>query len=138
MTLEEISDSLPNGFHDAQIKKLNLDYVNREATFDLEIWIGTDSSTKGEERDAYREARLTLSQLLFCVVEPPDPNYPYQEGKPLWVDAGSSLPTQTSTSIRLPEPLPEGAFIHWFFVNNWNAFIHVAAENARLEFLDSQ
>jgi hypothetical protein len=138
MTLEEISDSLPHGFHDAQIKKLNLDYVNREATFDLEIWIGTDSSRKREERDAYRAAQLTLSQLLFCVIEPPDPNYPYQERKPLWVDAGSSPSNQISTSIRLPEPLPEGAFIHWFFANNWNAFIHVAAKNARLEFLDSQ
>ena len=138
MTLEEISDSLPNGFHDTQIKKINLDYANREARLDLEIWIGTDSSTKGEDPDTYRAAQLILSQLLFCVIEPPDPNYSYQEGKPLWVDAGSSPYTQISTSIRLPEPLPEGAFIHWFFVNNWNAFIQVAAKNARLEFLDSQ
>lgn len=134
MTLDEVAASLPNGFHDAQIMSINIDYVNREAAFDLQIWIGDDSATKEEEREVYRAAQLTLSQLFFCVIEPPDPLYPYQEGKALWVDGGSSKSTPISTSIRLPERLPEGAFIYWFFVNNWNAFIHVAAMDARLEF----
>jgi hypothetical protein len=47
------------------------------------------------------------------------------------VDAGSSN-LRKSSLTRLPEPLPEGAFTHWFFVNNWNAFIHVAAMDAQI------
>ena len=133
MTLDEIAASLPNGFHDAKIKSINIDYVNREARFDLQIWIGDDSGTK-EERETYRGAQLTLSQLLFCVIDAPDSRYPYHERKALRVDAGSSNSGQISTSVRLPAPLPEHSFSHWFFVNNWNAFIHVAAMDARLEF----
>ena len=68
------------------------------------------------------------------MIEAPDPQYPYHEKKPLWVDAGSSNSDEISTSIRLPGPLPEDAFIYWFFVNNWNAFIQVAAMDANLEF----
>jgi hypothetical protein len=29
--------------------------------------------------------------------------------------------------------LPEGSFAYWFFVNNWNSFIHVAAMDAQFE-----
>ena len=134
MTLEEVAASLPNGFHDAYIKSISTDYVIGTATFDLEIWVGDDAAEKEEEREVYRAARLTLSDLLFCVIEPPEPHYPYYDKKPLWVDGGPWNSAPISTSIQLPSPLPANAFVYWFFVNNWNSFIYVAAMAARLEF----
>jgi hypothetical protein len=128
MTLEEIENTLPNGFHDARINKINLDYAKRVATFYLEIWV---ADSEEETRENYRAAKLTLSGLLFCVIEAPDPKYPYHEEKALWVDAGSSKLGDLSLT-QLPEPLPSGAFTHWFFVNDWNAFIHVAATDAQI------
>ena len=133
MTLEEVAASLPNGFHDASIKGISIDYVTGTATFDLQLWVGDDSAEKEEEREVYRAARLTLSDLLFCIIEPPDPNYPYYDKKPLWVDGGPWNSAPISTSIQLPSPLPENSFVYWFFVNNWNSFIYVAAMAARLE-----
>jgi len=127
MTLAEIEDTLPNGFHDARIKSIKIDYVNRVATFDMDIWVADE-----EDPEIYRAAQLTLSKLLFCVIEAPDSKYPYHEEKPLWVDAGSVENAEAPSSTRLPKPLPEGAFVHWFFVNDWNAFIHVAAMAAQL------
>ena len=129
MTLEEIADSLPNGFHDTHINSIRIDYVNRELTLDLEVWV---SDSVEDDADVYRPAQLTLLRFLFCVIEAPDPTYPYQEEKALWVDAGSD---ENPKKIQLPEPLPEGAFTHWFFVNDWNAFIHVAAMDARISWL---
>ena len=134
MTLEEAAASLPNGFHDAYIKGISTDYVTGTASFDLEIWVGDDSAEKEEEREVYRPARLTFSDLLFCVIEPPDPHYPYYEKKPLWVDGGPWNSAPISTSIQLPSALPENSFVYSFFVNNWNSFIYVAAMAARLEF----
>jgi hypothetical protein len=128
MTFEEIENNLPNGFHDARINKINLDYVKRVATFDLEICV---LDSEDETPEDYRAAKLTLLGLLFCVIEAPESTYPYYEGKSLCVDAGSSNLGKSSLT-RLPEPLPEGAFAHWFFVNNWNAFIHVAAMDAQI------
>lgn len=134
MTLEEVAASLPNGFHDAYIKGISTDYVTGTASFDLQLWVGDDSAEREEEREVYRAARLTLSDLLFCVIEPPDPRYPYYDKKTLWVDGGPWNSASPSPSIQLPRPLPENSFVYWFFVNNWNSFIYVSAMAARLEF----
>ena len=134
MTLDEVAASLPNGFHDADIKSISIDYVAGTATFDLEVWVGDESAAKEEGREVYRAAVLILSDLLFCVIDPPDPRYEYYEKKALWVDDASRGAASISTSVTLPTPLPENTFVYGFFVNNWNAFIHVAAMNARLEF----
>jgi hypothetical protein len=127
MTLEEIEQSLPNGLHDAQIVSIALDYVRREAKFELEILL---SDGEKEEADSYQAATLTFSRFVYCVIEAPDSKYPYQVGKELWVNAGSHKSSHVS-SIQLPDP-PEGAFTMWFFVNDWNSFIHVAAFDAEI------
>lgn len=129
MTLEEIEQSLPNGFHDAQIVSIALDYVRREAKFELEVLF---SDSEKEEAESYRAATLTLSRFLYCVIEAPDSKYPYQVGKALWVDTGSTYEATQLSSVQLPDP-PEGAFAIWFFVNDWNSFIHVAAFDAEIE-----
>jgi hypothetical protein len=130
MTLDEIADTLPNGFHDAQIKSINIDYVRRVAILDMEILMADSIEDRTE---TYRAAQLILSRLLFLVIEAPDSKYPYQEERALWVDAGSEKSTETLAPRPRPTPLPDNAFTHWFFVNNWNAFIHVAAMDAALE-----
>ena len=63
------------------------------------------------------------------MIEPPGhPNTSHAE--PNLVDGGSSELEQPAS--QLPKPLPTGAFTYWFFVNNWNAFIHVAAFRAEI------
>lgn len=131
MTIEEIESTLPNGFHDAQIKSININYVERVVTFHLDVWI---ADAIEEDPETYQEVQLTLSRFLYCVIEAPDSQYPYQEKKMLWVDAGSAISTEGS-STQLPKSLPEGAFAYWFFVNNWNAFIHIAAMDAHLSYV---
>ncbi len=136
MTLEEIENSLPNGLHDAEISNINIDYFNREVRFELKIWVGDISSEKTELREAYRKASLTLSHFIYVVIEPPDSKYPYQKTTSLRIDTGSIQSTKITTSTKLPESLPDDAFSHWFFVQEWNAFIFAAAMDARLDWKD--
>jgi len=133
MTLAEIENSLPNGFHDAYIHCITIDYVKREVKFSMDILVGDLSSSDEGMREDYRAALLTLSDLFFCVIEPPRQQYDYQSAKPLWVDAGSRESTQIPISSELPDLISEGAFTYWFYVNQWNAFIHVAARQAGLQ-----
>jgi hypothetical protein len=128
MTLEEIADTLPNGFHDAQINSISINYVKREVTLDLEIWV---ANSEEDDSDIYRLAELKLLQFLFLIIEPPNARYDYHEAKALWVEAGSDKRSHAS-STQLPGPLPEGAFTYWFFVHDWNSFIHVAALDAEI------
>jgi len=133
MTLEELADTLPNGLHDAQVSSISIDYLKREAKFALDVWVGDSSSQDEEVREAYQGGELKLSGLLYCAIEPPDGNYPYGEAERLWVDAGALGSDSIRPSVKLPEPLPEGAFAYWFFVQGWNSFIYVAARDASLE-----
>ena len=41
MTLEELSATLPNGFHDSYVSTLTVDYVHRKAILDVQVWIGS-------------------------------------------------------------------------------------------------
>ena len=50
MSLEEIERSQPNGFHDTQVLSINLHYIKRVATLDLEMGIAYSAA---ENREAY-------------------------------------------------------------------------------------
>ena len=126
-TLAELDRSLPNGFHDAEVGSCVLDFVARTATFELQIWIGDRDALLASERELYRAARLVVTGLAFCQFEPPDPNYPFLESRPLRVDLSDSDP-----SNRAIRALPEGVFSGRFYVSNWNAFIQLAGREAEL------
>ena len=49
------------------------------------------------------------------------------------IDAGDACDLSNPRAPRPLAPLPEGAFAYWFFIKEWNAFIHVAARGAEME-----
>ena len=77
MTMEEIAESLPNGFHDSSIVGVRLDYVQRTAEIDIELWL---SSPDEADQEKYRRATLFISELIYFVIEPPgQPNTSHRE-----------------------------------------------------------
>jgi hypothetical protein len=77
MTLEELENTLPNGLHDADVQGITVDYAQRKVTFDLAVWVGRMEDPPPERREAYKNGRIEISGLLFFVMEPPDPKYPF-------------------------------------------------------------
>jgi hypothetical protein len=131
MQIQDIEDSLPNGFHDALLERIDIRYENNRAIFYIQILVGDPDSKNAEEREAYRLGKLTLDSLFFCAIETPDPTYPYREKKHLRISAGH---LESLTHANLPDlvqSLPENAFSCWFFIQEWNAFIYVAALDAQ-------
>jgi hypothetical protein len=126
MTIEDIAQSLPNGFHDSKIFSVRVDYEQRTAEMDMEIWVADAEDTAPEQ---YRRCTLLISDLIYFVIEPPGPPNVSHDATSL-VDGGST--DLEVFADKLPKPLPAGAFTYWFFVSNWNAFIHVAALRAEL------
>jgi hypothetical protein len=134
MTLDDIAASLPNGFHDSALKVVTIDYVSREAKLSLEIWMADCDAVSGINRDAYRRAELSLSGLVFWVCEPPSGGYPYDVKGEVRIDIGSVETLTTPPSPALPST-PVGCFVNWIYVGAWNAFIYVAAHDAKLTWL---
>jgi hypothetical protein len=137
LNLEELNNKLPNGFHDAKLLSIQLDYIARTATLHLSLWVGSMEAPPGPNREKYQAAILNLSGLCFCSIEPPDPGYPFlPKGKPSSVDGdpakGDHFPSLPALSARLPE----GAWCYRFFVVDWNAFIYVAAKDANISLVE--
>jgi hypothetical protein len=38
--LDGLENTLPNGLHEGEIRRITVDYQQRQAVFDLEIWVG--------------------------------------------------------------------------------------------------
>ena len=134
-SLKEIDLELPNGFHDAFLEKLTLNYLSNSAELDLELWVGDPDTKTEEEREATRKARLYLNDLLYFVIEPPYPGYKYTKDRGVGLDAGDAMEDSNPKAPKPQGDLPDGAFAYWFFAGDWNAFIHVAALSARLDWV---
>jgi hypothetical protein len=138
VTIEEIGGSLPNGFHDSDILAINIDYAKGEVTFLVEI----DFSSPDEKvEEAGRIGELKLTGLLYCVIEPPayslSKEYLFCKDS-LWIASDSSDFSLLKACPKLPEPIPDGGFRHWFFISSHNCFIYVAAMGAALQWREEQ
>jgi hypothetical protein len=131
VNIDELGSELPNGFHDAVLRAYAADPTAQRAEFVLDVWVGDLHSSIHSERERYRAARLELLGLAYLVVDDPDPRYPATSGLPLRIDACGA-----DESGELARQVPKDGFAGRFFVTEWNGFIHFAALEARLTWLD--
>ena len=134
VTLDELGRTLPNGFHDSEIRSLRVDYSKREVALELAVWLG-DMEEKDAPKEAYRDAEVSIDGLQFLAIEPPDPGYPFKERNRLRVDLTGGA---TKSDIPAVGRLATDCFVARFFVDDWNSFIHVAARSASIEWKGEQ
>jgi hypothetical protein len=117
-------------FHDAMIHTLHLDYETRVLQMECTLWVGDMDAPPGPLREATADGTLTLTGLLYCVIDPPDVNSNFENGGLDITSDGSVATTKFHTPPPELPPVPDEAFVHWFFVNNWNSLIYIAATDA--------
>lgn len=90
-----------------------------------------------ENQTLDRLARISIAGLQYCVVDAPRHADAVQKtmGQGLWIDDGPGIPD--NVEVDLPSP-PEGCFTHWFFVQEWNAFIHIRGRDAKLVWIEDK
>jgi len=69
MTFEELDERFPNGLVDTEITGLAVDYSNRSATLQIRLRCNPPDSP---DRDVYTPAALTLREIFYLSIEPPD------------------------------------------------------------------
>jgi len=132
VTLEELDDSLPNGFHDAEIFSFELDYASGIARFQMNLLVGWPDDPE-PECEKYQEATLVVRSLCFCSVDPPVSTYPFlPDGKPICVSGDVAKSDHLPSLPDLVAKLPSGTWCYRFFVHDWNAFIHIAGRDAEV------
>jgi hypothetical protein len=131
VNIEELEADLPNGLHDAVLREFSSDPAERRAEFILDVWMGDLHSAVISERERRRPARLELLGLAYLVPDDPDRRHPVMVGSPVQIDACGA-----DDNADLARRVPPGGFAGRFFVTEWNAFIHFAALEARLIWLE--
>jgi hypothetical protein len=128
MTFDELDQRFPNGFDDAEITGIVIDYRGRTATFQLNL---RGNPPDSPERDVYAHAVLKTRGIYYVSIEPPDRDHLFyaQHGK-ITVDGLPEDPQHFAPFGHLKPTLPAGAFCCRFFVHDWNSFIHIAAADA--------
>ena len=130
MTFEDIENSLPNGFHDSTILYFSLDAKTRTLTMRFSLWVGSMDDLNPE---VYREIAVTAQGVSIFFVEPPDPTYPFSlDGRGLAAQ-GDSVDVERSRFVSeqagdVLKKLPLGASTYRFFLEDWNSFLYVAAQ----------
>jgi hypothetical protein len=128
-SIEEVEIGLPHGFHDATLLALNWDCEAARATFTFNVLFGSPES-EADPEPKYRRGELIVSGVAFLSIDVPRS---MSAGAP-WLTSGSGQPSTAPAA--LPK-LPEGCFLHWFFVKQWNGFIRIAAIDAFFRWTDS-
>jgi hypothetical protein len=130
-TIDDIEAGLPNGLHDSRLHTFSSDTEGR-AEFVLDVCVGDLHSTVPAERERYRRARLELVGLGYLIVEEPDPRYEPFKKSPVQLDSCAA-----DDDAERSRRVPQGGFAGRFFITDWNSFIHFAALEARLTWLDT-
>jgi hypothetical protein len=134
MTFERVDAELPNGFHDAKLYGIVIDYVAGSAILRMDFWVG---SMEGPNREEYRPAELRVTGLYFCSMDVPDPTYRYvPHGSPLNVSGDLAKPDTSAAFQELYRTLPPEVSCYRFFVHEWNSFIHIAATDAQVSWIE--
>ena len=135
MTLEELDQTLPNGFHDMEICSMELDYLTATARLNVRLLVGWPDDPEPESQE-YQAAVLTISGLCLCSIEPPDPSHPFlPDGNPIMVSGDPAKSDSLPSLDQLSAKFPVGAWCYRFFVHDWNAFIHFAAKDAQISWV---
>ena len=136
MTLKELENTLPSGFHDSALKSFAVDYERRTVRLDISLSVG-DPDGPREQRDDYRGAQIEVSGLVFFVVDPPDAGYDFGSRGEVWIKDGyetrSILEFTKTIDKKLLDAVPPGAFLHSFFVNDWNSYMHICASDCSIK-----
>lgn len=124
-TFEELLQALPNGFHDAELRQLQLDY----ATSSLRVVADVDiSDVDAVDTPRFRRAEIVFSGLVTLAIDPPGTKVGQHQGIPR-IDGG---PDQPSTALGPQPVLPDGTFLCWIFNESTNGCIRIAAKDVDL------
>jgi hypothetical protein len=127
MTLHELENTYPNGFHDSELVSVSVDFPTRTC------WIELDIDCNDPDPNVFTRVKIKLSGLCLFIFEEPDAHDWMLAGNPIWT-SGSETTAQLLPDLdRYQINAPPNSFFYSFFLHEPNCFLHLAATDAQLE-----
>jgi len=131
MTFDEWDHKLPNGFHDAEISSLEIDYARGLMTLKM----GLLTEVEQGEVDDRAEAIVSVFGLQFCSIGAPFATYPYQKRAAITVSGDPAKSDHLPELDGLTPTFPKNTTCYRFFVHDWNSFIYIAAADVQVRWV---
>jgi hypothetical protein len=126
MTLQELENTYPNGFHDSELVSVSVDFPARTCCIELDVDCGDP------DPNVYTRTRVKLSGLSLFIFEPLDAQSGMFSGTSLWVDGHETTLKLLPDLEQYRTSAPANSFFYSFFLREWNCFLHLGATDARL------
>jgi hypothetical protein len=127
MTIEELEETLPNGFHDSQIVSISVNFLVGTCCIELDV------DHDDPDPDVFKRMKLQLKDVSLVAIEPPDPKIDLSTKETVWA---SGHPTSEKILPALDsyrKSAPPNTFFYSFFLHELNCHIHLGAKEATLE-----
>jgi hypothetical protein len=134
LTFEEANQKVPNGFHDAEIRKISIDFVDRSIVMGMNLHVGVPSDPDPER---YRAGTLKVLSPCLFFIEHPDPRYDFvPDGSPINASGNSVKVGQNAEVDRLLAVLPPNTTAYLFFLDDWNSCLYLAGASVEFSWDD--
>lgn len=130
--LEQIEKSLPNGLHDAEIRKLTMDYENARLVLSVSVLTGIPSQPY-PDREACRSAEISFLQVQFYSVEYPQAGSSFRHPGNVSFSYENTPPDQLP--VGLLDVLPPETLCYSLFIRDWLSHIHIGAGEVAFSWL---
>ena len=126
MTLTELEDTLPNGFHDSVLNGIDIRLAEGQVVLRMDI----DFSQPDGEDGVFREAEIVLEGMQTIALDGPSRHLP-PRATGLDIDCFTPTAKQYPGLAELPEEVRKN--VHSLYLGgDWNSYIHLAAKSARV------
>ncbi len=127
MTIEELEDKLPNGFHDAEIVSLSTNFLIGTCCLQLDV----DYSDPGPT--GFRRMKLIFDGVSLLIFEPPETEDPSLRKESICASGYATTEEMLPNLESYRKSAPPGTFFYSFFLPGFNCYIHIGALAAALE-----
>jgi len=124
VTIEELEDKFPNGFHDSHLVGMAVDFPSASARIELDVDCDDPDPTR---------IKFRLTGVSLFIVDPPDPRISLSYEDTIWMSGYETSDEILQGFSTYRKNVPPGSFFYSFFLYHWNCFVHFAATNAELE-----
>ena len=118
MRIQEIENSLPNGFRGSVLRKI----IVRNRAYELKLYLDIDTGSE------IKKGVLTIINLVYFIVDDSETDILGTIGEGIRISTSGTLES-LEQEVNVPEPYEEEAFRYYFYLPDFGEYIFISGKD---------